>query len=429
MRRRSSQILVHTILVMLLAARWSFGADAESRRRTADELVGNGLRRIESKHLVLYTDLDVGAEIDELGQVFDLAIPQWCEFFQIDAQRAANWRMTGYLIKEPERFRSTHLLPSDLPAFLNGYQRGEELWFYEQPSSYYRRHLLLHEGTHGFMNELLGGTGPPWFMEGLAEYLGTHRWSDGQLQLAYVPRDNEEVPHWGRVKIIKDEVAAGRELSLLQVMEFGPRAHLNVEPYAWCWAAVLLMEQHPAFHEALHDALQDVNESPEMFLANMRRRIGPQWNELELNWQVLLAHMEYGYDVRSAMVQTKATSSQSPFTISAKLGWQATGVRLEKGKTYELSAKGRFKIAERSKPWTSEPGGITIHYYHGQPLGLLLAAVVPDDQPEALRHPIPIGLKSTITAEHSGTLLFCVNENPAELHDNDGQIIVEVKNK
>jgi len=405
----------------------TFGQDAEARRRTADGLVGQGLRRIESKHLVLYTDLEEADEVNELPHVFDLAIPQWCSFFEIDAKVTSDWRMTAYLMKNQERFRSTQLLPTNLPPFLHGYQRDGELWLNEQPSSYYRRHLLLHEGTHGFMNQWLGGNGPPWFSEGLAEYLGTHVWRDGQLQLGYVPRDNEEAPHWGRVKIIKDEVAAGRALSLTQVMQFGPRAHLNVEPYAWCWAAVLLMDQHPAFHDALHASLQDLQQPTDAFFTKMKGRIGKHWNELELNWQVLLMNMDYGYDVRAAAVQLMDQPAQMPITISSKLCWQSTGFELEKGKSYELSATGRFKIAERSKPWMSEANGITIHYYHGQPLGLLLAAVVPDDQPERLRAVIPVGLHATITPKESGTLFFCVNENPAQLGDNEGEIKVEVK--
>jgi hypothetical protein len=148
---------------------------------------------------------------------------------------------------------------------------------------------------------------------------------------------------------------------------------------------------------------------------------------LELNWQVLLMNMDYGYNVRGAAIHLTEKPAQSPLIVSAKLCWQSTGIQFEKGKTYELSASGRFKIAERSKPWMAEPNGVTIHYYHGHPLGILLAAVVPDDQPESLRTPIPVGLHATITPEQSGTLFFCVNENPAELADNEGEIRVEVK--
>ena len=94
------------------------------------------------------------------------------------------------------------------------------LWLYEQPSDYYRRHLLLHEGTHGFMNTVLGGCGPLWYMEGIAEYLATHRWKDGRLTLGYMPRSRDEVPQWGRIRLIQDAVAEGRAPALKKVIEF-----------------------------------------------------------------------------------------------------------------------------------------------------------------------------------------------------------------
>jgi len=134
-----------------------------------------GIRKIEGRHLVLYTDLPISEEVDRLPPLFDLAVPQWCKKFSIDPQKAESWKMVGHLMERKERFAGIGLLPPDLPPFLNGYQRGAALWIYDQPSDYYRRHMLLHEGTHAFMRRFLGGNGPPWYSEGMAELLGTHR--------------------------------------------------------------------------------------------------------------------------------------------------------------------------------------------------------------------------------------------------------------
>ena len=78
-----------------------------------------------------------------------------------------------------------------------GYTRYDTVWIDEQPTEWYRRELLLHEGTHGFMFTLLGECGPPWYMEGMAEYLGTHRWQEGRLTLGYTPRSRQEVARLG----------------------------------------------------------------------------------------------------------------------------------------------------------------------------------------------------------------------------------------
>jgi len=181
-----------------------------------------GIRKLTGKHVTIYTDLPSDREVDELPGVFDLAFPQWCKYFHVDQERHEKWHMIAYIIKDKPLFRRVGLLPADLPPFQNGYQRGAELWVYEKESPYYRRHLLVHEGTHGFMNNILGGTGPPWYTEGTAELLGTHQWKDGRLRLRYFPPNREAVPYWGRVKIIKEEYAAGRGKGMIDVLRYVP---------------------------------------------------------------------------------------------------------------------------------------------------------------------------------------------------------------
>ena len=58
-------------------------------------------------------------------------------------------------------------LPAERSDFPTGYCNGWEFWLLDQTSDYYRRHLMLHEGTHGFMITQLGGA-PNFDPEGLA---------------------------------------------------------------------------------------------------------------------------------------------------------------------------------------------------------------------------------------------------------------------
>ncbi len=96
--------------------------------------------------------------------------------------RAADWRIRGCLMREKRPFAACGLLPAGLPPFRHGFSRGRQLWLNEQPTAYYRRHLLLHEGTHAFMDAMFGGCGPPWYMEGMAELLATHSYRDGDSE-------------------------------------------------------------------------------------------------------------------------------------------------------------------------------------------------------------------------------------------------------
>jgi hypothetical protein len=117
--------------------------------------------------------------------------------------------------------------------------------------------------------------------------------------------------------------------------------------------------------------------------------------------------------------------------IAADRGWQNSGLRLDAGVTYRLSAKGRYQVAKEPKTWWCEPGGVSIRYYQGRPLGILLAAVRPDHPPpgstSVLLRPIVVGLGATLLPKESGTLLLKINDSAAELGDNAGELKVEVR--
>ena len=185
--------------------------------------------------------------MDSLPAAFDQAVPRWCQYFEVPLGQAATWHLTGHLIVDRQRFQLAGLLPADLPEFAYGYQRGDTLWLYDQPTDYYRRHLLLHEGTHGFSWRFLGGVGPAWFAEGMAELLATHRWNDGQLQLGYFPAHKEEVPSWGRILLVQQETAARRGLTIAHIISQGAPPPGDNRVYAWSWALAAFLDNHPRY--------------------------------------------------------------------------------------------------------------------------------------------------------------------------------------
>jgi hypothetical protein len=394
-----------------------------------------GLRQLTGQHITIYTDLPASAEIDELPQVFDAAVPLWCAYFHLAPTTAETWKMIGCVMQDKERFVQAGLYPSDLPPFPNGYARGLQLWLYDQPSAYYRRHLLLHEGTHQFMAKWLGGNGPPWYSEGMAELLGTHHWQDGKLQLAVMPRTKEEVPYWGRVKVVKEDRAAGKALSLLDVMNFDGRAHLRTEAYAWSWAAAAFLDGDPITQASFRELKTVVGKGRRDFSSEFRQKLAERWPEIVEDWQVFVAECDYGFDFARAAVARKPAlplpNAGATVAVASDRGWQSTGIRLTAGVKYQLAAQGSFQIAAGAKPWRCEAGGVTIHYYQGQPLGTLLAAVS-DLEGEAgsaspLTSPRAIGLRGEIQAKTTGTLYLRINEAASGLADNSGSLQVTVR--
>ena len=391
-----------------------------------------GIRKLIGKHLTIYTDLPPGQQVDELPQVFDLAVPQWCDYFAVDQAQTGDWQMTGYVIKDKQRFRATGLLPDNLPPFLHGYQRGGEFWVTDQPSAYFRRHLVLHEGTHAFMNTLLGSAGPPWYMEGTAELLGTHLWKDGRLTLRYFPKHKNEVPYWGRVKIIKDDVAQGRAATITQIMSYEPQKYLEVDPYGWSWAAAAFLDGHPQYQKRFRELCKVVNDPH--FSDRFQDQLHSEWTEVSEQWQLLVLNLEYGYDIAREAVQYGPGKPLGPggaeVTITAQRGWQSAGIQLEAGTRYQVTASGRYQVADEPRIWWCEPGGVTLRYHKGRPLGMVLGALRSDqerlDGLTPLAKPAPLGLGRTIRPDQTGTLYLRINDSPAELADNHGTLTVKV---
>jgi hypothetical protein len=340
------------------------------------------------------------------------------------------------VIQNKDRFTRAGLFPENLPPFPHGYSLGSQFWLYDQPSGYYRRHLVLHEGTHCFMNRWLGGSGPPWYSEGMAELLATHRWQAGKLELAVMPRTNDEVPYWGRVKIVRDEVAAGHGLPLAEIMKYDAHAHLKNEPYGWCWGAAAFLDANPHTQAAFRELKADVKDRTLEFSQRFYNRLAPQWRAISEDWQLFAMQCDYGYDFARAAVVRKPTAPLPPdgatVTLAADRGWQSTGYNLEAGRTYTLAASGRFQVAGAPRPWPCEAGGVTLHYHNGRPLGMLLAAVSNDDAPldiTPLATGQSIGLAGQITPAAAGTLYLSINEAAAGLADNQGTLTVEIRVK
>lgn len=419
-----------------------------AQKKNDDELQQHGLRQIAGKHLTLITDVASRPAVEALPAVFDRAIEHWCRYFGIDAKQVADWHVVAHLMKDDRPFRELNLLPKSIPPFNNGYAMARRVWLFEQKSDYYRRHLLLHEGTHAFMFEVFGTCGPSWYMEGIAELLATHRWQNDVLTMGYYPKDRQEVPLLGRIRMVKDEVAAGRPQSFRSIMAYDGRAFFtNKTPYGWSWAVCAFLDGHPRYEErfrqlprVLADTSSDKGEAEFDLSTKFRQTMDDDWPELNDEWQVFMRSITHGHDLRRTAIDFKKgkplPAAGHDVEIAADRGWQSAAVRLEAGKTYLFAAKGRYQIAKEAETWWCEPGGVTIRYHNGQPLGKLMASIRPDAKtPEegtaATPHPgfqpYGIGLNSAWRPAQSGTLYLRINESPADLGDNAGTLSVEIR--
>lgn len=405
-------------------------ADTSVRQVDGCRAAQVGIRRIDGRHLRLYTDLPHGDAVDGLGNVFDAGVEEWTRYFGIAPERTAHWHVQGFLMKDRAKFAALGLLPETNSDFVHGYCQGGELWLAEQPSDYYRRHLLLHEGTHAFMYAFLGEQAPGWYMEGMAELLGTHRWENGKLTVRQLPEDRDDVPMWGRIKLIQES----DPVSLPAVLALGDSRALTTDEYAWCWALCKYLDSHPKLGERFRKLSKQINNSN--FNGQFREVFRQQWDDMLFEWQAFVAALDYGYDTERMTVKHKEAApveGDKEVTIAVDRGWQSTGWRLQAGKTYSISAKGRYEIAREeidgvSVPWPCEPGGVTLEYHDGHPLGITLGLLRPVDPSLSanLSEQIAVGLQSRVTPSVDAILYLRVNDWPARLSDNQGTLRVSI---
>ena len=412
-----------------------------------------GFVRFEGQHLSLVTDLPSAPALEALPAVFDQAVDQWCAYFGVDPATLGQWHVTGYLMSAEDRFRTAGYLPANLPPFLHGYQTGLSFWIREQPSEYYRRHLMIHEGTHAFMHQVLQRNGPGWYQEGLAEVLATHRWDGQQLQLNVLPARKEDVPDWGRIRLIREAVKAGKTRNLREVMELTGREFQAVEGYAWSWAAAVFLDGHPRWSSQFRRwANVAVGPTVKDFNAQAWRELQTVEAPIEEAWQLFLHELDYGYAVAADAIRFQPPNPPTVLTpgqslggwrtqIDSDAGWQATGILLEANRAYNVTSTGRYQVVLADPPWQSEADGITLQYCGGRPLGQLLGAVratgltegpgAPDaagsgDPISPLVRPLGLGSNARLTPTQPGELYLRINESAGQRHDNRGKLTVEV---
>jgi hypothetical protein len=420
MRNIFSPIMAIAILLAFVSSAVSQAAD---------------LTKVDGVYLQLITDEPLSDEVRGYVRLFDEAVPLWLSYFKQEPQSLAGWRMTGYLMRDKASFQQQRLIPGSLPNFPNGYSSGNKLWVVKQPSAYYTTHLLLHEGVHGITEKLYGGSGPPWYMEGIAEFLATHNASSGSLKVGVIPPSREESPFWGRLGLIADRSREGKVPTIESVLRYSETAHRDVEPYAWSWAAAVLMEMHPEYHATFREAIKNGSDSSPQFTRELYQALKAEWPILAARWSLLCHDFDYGFDRERNCVALKmnlppASSETIRISVESNQSWHAAPGMVKAGQRFEVKASGMFQLQDDPR-WKSTAEGVTITYYRGLPLGRLIACVVPEVATDQRYLPklecISVGGTSQFTVQASGWLLFKVNDAPNDLSDNQGQLSVEVR--
>lgn len=411
-------------------------------QHNVEQLAEQGIRTYSSLRLRLHTDADPD-DVAELPRLVDAAMATWEAWFGRlpTAADGSEFQMTGCVMREPAKFRELGLIPFDLPAFDHGRHRGLEFWLHDQPTAYYRRHLVLHEATHVYLGQFTVEMEPLWYHEGMAELIATHRAvaptaeanSTPAWEYAVVPHQRTDVRGWGRIEQIQARVEKGPPPKLTDVLAAKPSDFFQADSYAWCWLACRWLSDHPRYGESFREVakVHDARRLAEALAALPASR-----DALELEWRFAAQNVVYGYDfARNSIEFPDATplladAAVRETTVAANRGWQPSRVHVTRGERVILAANGTAVLGQRPRPWHVHPPGVSIRYVDGRPIGEFQSCVIPLPGSEwTPAHGVrqSIGERLDWTTPATGQIYLRINDSPAELNDNEGGFAVRLE--
>lgn len=406
----------------------SLESDAQERILGTD-----GLKRFSKDQWTVITDLPIDQEIESWPVLLDQALLAWCQKWGVDASVAKTWPLTIHCIGDRKVFEKSGLLEG-VPAFDDGFQLADRVFLLEQPSIYYRRHLLLHEATHWVMSHVFGGGGAPWFMEGMAEVEGTHRLDQGVLSLGIIPSDPQMVPHWGRFKRLSDSIAAKGVPSMRRILGYVNDRQDRMDRYSWSWAACVFWRNHPLYATQFDTASQAPLDYSMKLSEKLLSDLKDRWDWVERDWKLFVDEFDFGYqpnagaialeDLTKAIVEPAA--NQIEMELDVTKGWQLAQVFLKSGTRIRIGVDGLYAVrTEAQQVWESSPEGLTYKYFRHMPMGSTLGAFVSADAFKPL-DVFRVGSQAEYEAQTDGWVLFRVNEPVGQRQDNTGKLNLRI---
>jgi hypothetical protein len=262
-----------------------------------------------------------------------------------------------------------------------------------------------------------GSTGPTWLSEGVAE-LGNY-WKDGEQAVAIEPA------------VMAYLQRAEPKRSLLEIATPGREPAGDWQDYAWRWALCHLLANNPNYADrfkplaiALMEGRLDVS---------FESVYGPVAREISFEYDQFLLTVGNGYrtDLTAWPWKAKfrplhASGGNVKTTVEAAAGWQASGLQVEKGVMYEMTAAGTWRTAAAGAA-VDAAGDAT---GHGRLVGAVLEGGEKDGDTTAhyaLSAAIPLGNTRAFVAPADGRLFLRCDDDWTQLADNTGEVSVTLR--
>lgn len=265
--------------------------------------------------------------------------------------------------------------------------------------------IIQHECTHGFCHLTFGGVGPLWLAEGLAE-LG--RWW----------REKEKGVNVPPVLLAHLHDADRPTLAAITAPHQPPSN--DCRDYAWRCALCQMLLDNPNYADrfrALAGALMEGQPG-----VSFESVYGPVGREVAFEFEQFLAHVGNGSraDLTAwpwkAKQRKLAPGGVGRAKVKGAAGWQASGVEVEAGAVYVITAEGTCRLATDAEPTGPEGDAAG----RGRLSGALYADFT-------LGPEIPLGSHTSWIAPADGLLMLRAADAWTELADNDGTLSITIR--
>jgi hypothetical protein len=265
--------------------------------------------------------------------------------------------------------------------------------------------VVQHEATHAFCHLAFGSTGPTWLAEGVAE-MGQY-WKADRKSVDVSP------------SVLQYLQSAEPKKQLLEIAIPGRVPSGGWRDYAWRWALCHLLANNPNYANRFKPlAMALMSGREDVSFASV---YGPVAKEISFEYDLFLQTLDNGYraDLCAWQWNRKSkplTSGRTKTVIQSGYGWQASGVRVVAGQSYDVAATGEWKIAQ--------DGDVCDADGDKQGRGRLVGVVFSDFK---LSAPFELGKRASFQAPVSGALFLRCRDDWNSLEDNSGELTVHLR--
>ena len=263
--------------------------------------------------------------------------------------------------------------------------------------------VVQHEAVHAFCSQTFGSTGPVWYSEGMAE-VGQY-WKPRELAVNIDP-------------VVIDYLTFAEPRKMRDIVAAGQITGDSWKAYAWRWALCHLLAQNPNYSRRFKrlgiNIMSGEGDSFDNAFGEVADYISFEYDQFVQNFGNGYRVDLCAWDWKTKPSILATTTERKKKQVKAQAGWQATGLKVQTGVTYDYIAQGQWNVVRDGPQLTADGDSDD----NGRLIGLIMHGDF------ELMGPFNLGEKGEFTSPVEGHLYLRCDDLWTELSDNNGELTV-----